>query len=209
MIYDQSQTIQSFIEATAARQPAPGGGSVSALVGALSAATGEMVLNYSLGRKDLEIFREELEPALAQLARARAVLLRLMNEDQAGYAALVAARKLPKDASGRAEKLHDALMQAIQVPQAMAATAVAVLELADRIVSFVNYHLLSDLAVSADLAMATVRCSIYNVRVNLKQITDASERRKIESQIGEVLSRAAQLIQRVAPRIWDRDSNGS
>ena len=57
-MYDASRSIEDFLAATAARQPIPGGGSVTALVGALSAAIGEMVVNYSLGKKDLKEFEK-------------------------------------------------------------------------------------------------------------------------------------------------------
>jgi formiminotetrahydrofolate cyclodeaminase len=206
---DESSTIAAFLEATAARQPTPGGGSVTDLTGALAAATGEMVVNYSLGKKGLELYQGELRPAAEELTRARKLMLRLMAEDQAAYAALTAARKLPAGAPGRDEQVRAALRAAVAAPQAMAATAVAVLELCDRIINFVNYHLLSDLAVAADLAMAAARCAIYNVRVNLPDVTDPAERQRIEATVSQVLSRAAALIQRVAPRIWERHGQGA
>ena len=56
------------------------------------------------------------------------------------------------------------------MPQSVAATAVAVLELCDRVADYINPHLASDMAVCAELAMATVRCATYNVRVNLSDI---------------------------------------
>jgi len=58
--YNHHNTIAEFLDGTAARQPAPGGGSVAALVGALSAAIGEMVLNYSIGKKGLEPHQDSL-----------------------------------------------------------------------------------------------------------------------------------------------------
>jgi methenyltetrahydrofolate cyclohydrolase len=209
IMLDETSTIAAFLEATAARQPTPGGGSVTALTGAQAAAIGEMVVNYSLGKKGLEAFEGELRPAVEELTRARRLMLTLMAEDQAAYAALTAARKLPAGSPGRDEQIRAALRSAIAAPQAMAATAVAVLELCDRIINFVNYHLLSDLAVAADLAMATARCAIYNVRVNLPDVTDPAGRQRIESTVSQVLGRAAVLIQRVAPRIWERHGQGA
>ena len=64
-MHDEKNTIEEFLNAAAAKQPAPGGGSVTALVGALAASMGEMVINYSIGKKDLEPFIDELRPALA------------------------------------------------------------------------------------------------------------------------------------------------
>jgi methenyltetrahydrofolate cyclohydrolase len=203
-MYDQSTAIGEFLSAAAAKRPTPGGGSVTALVGALSAAMGEMTLNYSIGRKGLEAYEDELRPALAELTRARALLIELMAEDQGVYEAMSAARKLPETARDRRAKLDAALVACIRVPQAMAATAVAILELVDRVTNFVNPHLLSDLAVCADLAMATTRCAIYNVRANLPELKESADRSTIEGSIRGLLTHAATLIQRVAPRIWER-----
>ncbi len=62
---DKTTTIEKFLEAAAAKQPTPGGGSVSALAGALAASMGEMVLNYSVGKKGLEAHDAVLKNALA------------------------------------------------------------------------------------------------------------------------------------------------
>lgn len=207
-MYDTDTTIGQFLEAAAAKQPAPGGGSVAALVGALAASMGEMVVNYSVGKKGLEAHREELAAALRELGRARALMLQLMVEDQVAYEALTVARKLPESSAQRAEQFPAALLASISTPQSVGATAVAILGLCDRLVEMCNHYLLSDLAVSADLAMATVRCAVYNVRVNLVDVTDPAERQRIESDMGQVLSHAAMLIQRVSPRIWARHAEG-
>src|SRR3954452_19176190 len=95
---DESSTIAAFLEATAARRPTPGGGGVTALTGALSAAIGEMVVNYSLGKKGLEAYQDELRPAVEELTRARKLMLTLMAEDQSAYAAPPAAPPPPRGA---------------------------------------------------------------------------------------------------------------
>lgn len=207
-MYDASRSIEEFLDATAARQPIPGGGSVTALVGALSAAIGEMVVNYSLGKKDLKEFEGELKPAVDELTRARKLMLALMVEDQAAYQTLTGLRKLPADSPERTQRMPAALLACIRAPEAMAATGAAVLAVCDGLVNFVNPYLLSDLAVCADLAMATLRCAIYNVRVNLKSV-DEADRAAIEGRVDKILDRAVTLIQSVSPRIWARDAQGA
>jgi len=168
---------------------------------------GEMVLNYSIGKKGLEAFEGELKPALIELSHARNLLTQLMSDDQAAYEAMAAARRLPPG-KDRTEKFSAALLTAIRVPQAIAKTTVAILDVADRMVNFVNFHLLSDLAVCSDLAMAATRCAVYNVRVNLTSVESADERRQIQSGVSLTLTHAAALIQRVGPRIWERHNLG-
>ena len=207
-MYDQNTTIQDFLNAAAAKQPAPGGGSVTALVGALAASMGEMVVNYSIGKKGLEAHQVELKDAVGELHRARQLLLQFMAEDQRAYEALTAAKKLPEGSRERADQLPAALLASITTPQAIGATAATVLGLCDRLVDKVNFYLLSDLAVSADLAMATVRCAVYNVRVNLADVESPDERQAYEAAVGQVLGHAAVAIQSVSPRIWARHGRG-
>ncbi|HZZ44468.1 MAG TPA: cyclodeaminase/cyclohydrolase family protein [Tepidisphaeraceae bacterium] len=207
-MYDSKTPLDQFLAAAAARQPTPGGGSATAVVGALAAAMGEMVLQYSIGKKNQQAIDQELIPVLAEMTRARQMLLQLMVEDQIAYEALTRLKKLPADSQERKEEYAPALIACIRVPEAMAVTGIVILELCDRVVNFANYYLLSDLAVCADLAMTTTRCGIYNVRVNLKDLPDEADRRKFEANIGQMLHRAAELIQRVSPRVWARDSQG-
>ena len=204
--FDQKATIGDFLSAAAARQPTPGGGSVAALAGALAAAMGEMAVQYSVSRKKPQPGDAEMQAALGEFHRARQLLLGLMSEDQAAYEALTAARKT---AGFAAEKGRDcrALAACIAAPQAVAAAAKAILELAAVLAPRVNPYLLSDLAVCAELAMATVRCAIYNVRVNLPEIADAGQRKAVEASGGQVLLAATGIIVRAIPAIWDRLSN--
>src|SRR5947208_3929534 len=97
LMFDSHHTIEDFLAAAAAKQPAPGGGSVAALTGALAAAMGEMVINYSVGKKDLAQHQAELSAALQEFHRARELMLALMAEDQAAYQALTDARKRIKE----------------------------------------------------------------------------------------------------------------
>jgi formiminotetrahydrofolate cyclodeaminase len=197
-------SIQDFLNAAAARQPTPGGGSVAALAGALGASMGEMVLNYSVGKESLAQFEPELKEALAELTRARGLLLALMTEDQIAYEALTAARKLPETSPTRQSEFNVALLASIRVPQAMGATALAILELSEKLVEKVNYFLLSDLAVCCELAMATVRCASYNVRANLPDLHDPADREQIEQSARRLIERGTAVIRKTIPAIWAR-----
>jgi formiminotetrahydrofolate cyclodeaminase len=205
-VHDKKTTIEEFLDATAAKQPTPGGGAVAALAGALAGAIGEMVLNYSLKKKGLEIYQEDLEIAVHELHCGRELMVMLMVEDQTAYATLSAIKKQPQTPERDAEYTR-ALKASIITPQSMAATAIALLGVCERVADFVNWYLLSDLAVCAELAMATARCAACNVRVNLPEVKDAAEREKIESELTQMLARGVEAIQRVIPHIWSRIAN--
>jgi formiminotetrahydrofolate cyclodeaminase len=203
-MYDASNTIDQFLSAAAAKQPAPGGGSVTALAGAFAASMGEMVLNYSVGKKSLAAHEPAFQSALVEFHRLRSMMLQLMAEDQLAYEAITVLRKLPEDSPERIAKYSPTLLACIRVPEAMAAGGLAALELCDRLVDTANAYLLSDLAVCAELAMATVRCGIYNVRVNLGDVTDPADKASMMKTTGAILSRATGLVRQVIPRIWAR-----
>jgi methenyltetrahydrofolate cyclohydrolase len=203
-MYNRTTSIDDFLKATATKQPTPGGGSVAALAGALSSSIGEMVLSYSIGKKDLIPFDAELKSAAHEFQLAREMLLNLMVEDQEAYAELTAVRKLPADSAERSQRLPAVILACIRCPRAVGATAVAALKICDQIVEIVNPWLLSDLAVCADLAMATVRSAIYNVRVNLSSIDNPVDRKQLEDDTELMLSHAKVLIQHVGPLIWSR-----
>lgn len=201
---DAGSTIRTFLEATAAKQPAPGGGAVAALAGALAAATGEMVLNYSIGKKSLVEYEVQLRAAVAELTRTRRIMLELMVEDQLAYDAMTKAQKLPQDAPDRNGVVDAALLAAIRVPQAISATGVAILEICNRIAGCANVHLLSDLAVCADLAMATVRCATHSARVNLRAVRKEADRQSLEATNSRMLAHGIKVVQNVQQVIASR-----
>jgi glutamate formiminotransferase/formiminotetrahydrofolate cyclodeaminase len=202
--FDASRTISQFLEATAAKRPAPGGGSATALAGALASAIGEMVLNYSVGKKELAEHEPALKGAIEELRRARAMMLELMVEDQVAFAALTNARKNARGQGDRDSAFAAALLGCIRVPQAIGATAWAVLDLCGQLAPIVNKYLLSDLAVCAELSMATLRCAAYNVRVNLSDVSDPAEHSRFEDMNNAMVWRATARIQQVIPAIWSR-----
>ncbi len=199
---DAKTPIESFLSATAAKQPTPGGGAVAALCGATAAAIGEMVLNYSIGRKATPHFDPLLKPIVDELTRARAMMLELMVEDQEAYGEFNTIKK-EADSADKAKRLADALDRSVAVPRAIAALASSILTLAEQAVENSNRWLLSDLAVCCELAMAALRSAIHNVRVNLAEL-DADRRPGLDAECGALLRRAVERVQRVMPRIEAR-----
>ncbi|HUB25727.1 MAG TPA: cyclodeaminase/cyclohydrolase family protein [Tepidisphaeraceae bacterium] len=192
---DKSTSIEAFLSAAAAKQPTPGGGSIAALAGALAASMGEMVLQYSVGKKGLEAHQDQLAAALGEFTRARQMLLELMVEDQAAYETLSAARKSDP------QLLAAMSVLCCKVPQFIAASAVAILDLCDELADKVNPRLLSDLAVCGELSMATIRCAACNIRVNLADITDQKARGDLEADCQRFLSHGVTVMQRLMPKI--------
>lgn len=173
------QTLASFLEALAAKTPAPGGGASACVAGAIAAAQAEMVVAYSVGKKDLAAHRPRLESAHGSLSRARALLVRLADEDAAAYSLVNDLQRLPADDARRTAELPEALAASIQIPLAAMAACVDVLRLMESLAPITNRHLHSDLQIAAILAEASVRSSQRNVLVNAPSVEEAARVRAV------------------------------
>ena len=171
-----SLPVAEFAAVTASDAPAPGGGSVSALAGALAAALGEMVARLTLGREKYAAGQGAME-ALCQAAEgAREQLLAAVEADSRAFDGYMAALDMPKAAqeekAARWAAMTAGLKQAAQVPMAVAEAAAGLLPHLARGVEQGNPNAVTDALVAVLLARAAVLGALYNVRINLDSIDD-------------------------------------
>lgn len=159
-------TYSGFLEQLASTAPTPGGGAVAGMIGATAAALGEMVAGYSLGRSGDAAIESSIESIKAEFARARAVFLRLADEDAAAYGALNAAFKTPKSDPGRKEAIRSGAAAAVLPPKAAMATAGDVMRLLEQLLPISNTNLISDLAIAAQMSAGAATAAYWNIRVN-------------------------------------------
>jgi formiminotetrahydrofolate cyclodeaminase len=164
-------TIRELTSRLATSDPIPGGGSAAALAGAMGAALISMVVELSIGRPDAAAHEATLRGVGEAAAQRRGALLDLAEEDAVAYAFVVRARRLPKeteaDREARATALRTAMLEAARVPLRTAEVAAEVLELAQTVAQIGNRNAVSDAGVAVQLAAASVRGALLNVRINL------------------------------------------
>jgi formiminotetrahydrofolate cyclodeaminase len=160
-------TVAGFLDATAAKVPTPGGGAVAGVAGAMSAALAGMVVSYSLGKKAFAAQQAQLELDASLLTRARAMFMRLAEEDAAAYGLVNELSRLPEADPRRVAEMATAAQAAVDVPMAVATLSLDLLREYARLVTMTNRHLRSDLAMAAVLAAATARSAWWNVVVNV------------------------------------------
>jgi len=183
-------SLAAYLDLVAAKTPAPGGGAVAAVSGALASAIAQMVVAYSVNKKSLAQHHEELAGAIGRLGRARALLLALGEEDAEAYRLVNELSSKPEDDPERVERWPAAVAAAVRVPQSVLATACDLLRLFERLADRTNTYLASDLGVAAVLAEATARSAYWNVRVNLSLLTDAGERDRLRSACEQMVAEA-------------------
>ena len=168
--------LPAFVDEVAAGTAAPGGGSVTAVVGALAAALGEMVINLTLGREKYADAERSLRSARDRLTALRMSLLDAAAADEAAYQSYRDAASLPHTSDSektvRKDAMHLALITATDVPLAAARSAREIAEILQSVAREGNPHVRSDAALGALLAEAALRGALLNVRGNAAMLED-------------------------------------
>lgn len=167
---------RELIERLATSDPIPGGGSASALAGAMGAALVHMVVALTVGRPAAAGHEEALDEIGADAVAAQSDLLRLAELDAVAYDAVIQARRLPKgtdlERRSRETQMHQATREATMVPLETVRRAADVLALAARLAPVGNRNAVSDVGVGALLAVTAMRGAALNVRINLPYLAD-------------------------------------
>jgi len=182
------KSVSNFLDELASNAPAPGGGSVAALSGALGAALVSMVCNLTLGKKGYEDVQGDIDDLLSQSEALRQRLTDLLEEDVKAYTGYSMAAKMPRgtdeEKSERSKAMLAALKVATDVPLGIAEAAVEVMDLCMPAAEKGNKWAVSDAGVAVLMAEAALRSAALNVLINLGTLKDeafvADRRAKLE-----------------------------
>ena len=177
MLYIQ-KPLQQYLDDLASAQPAPGGGSASALSGAMAAALASMVCRLTLGKAGYEEARAEIEDILAQTEQARRRFTELLEEDITAYGRLSTSYKLPRgddeERAARTRAIQENLAGAAEVPLEVVECAARLSQLLMRIAEIGNTSLLSDLTTAVSLARTASQGAAAMVQVNLRYMRETT-----------------------------------
>ena len=178
-----SLPLRAFLTDAGSKSPTPGGVSVAAVVGALSACLARMAVAYSASKPQFAEHEGRLQALLDEFQQARDTFGQLMSDDMAAYEQLAAAR-----ARGDDER-QQALLKAIAVPMEIIVQAVALAARLNEMKTFTNPHLMSDLQAAAVLASAAARAAATSLESNLAGLADRHEAERLGDQLDQLLAR--------------------
>jgi glutamate formiminotransferase/formiminotetrahydrofolate cyclodeaminase len=185
------RSVRRFVEASASESPAPGGGSVAALAGALGAAMGTMVANLSAHKRGWDARWEEFSAWAERGQGLCARLLSLVDEDTDAFNALMAAFALPQETppavAARSAAIRAATLGAMRVPLRVMEAAVESMDLLRAMAQTGLPGGVSDAGVGAICARGAALAAHLNVRINAAGMTSPP------AEAGEILRRAADL----------------
>jgi len=176
---EEPMEMKRFLESLASSRPTPGGGSASALAGALSASLVAMVAGLSLKRD--EGMKEMMKKALKIQKR----LYRAIEEDAKSYEAVLKAFRLPRETDRqrlrRSKEIQKAYQKATVTPQRVCEQSLYLLEYSKYLIQEGNPNARSDAGVAAFLADASMAGGLLNIGVNLASIEDKAFVKKMRT----------------------------
>jgi glutamate formiminotransferase/formiminotetrahydrofolate cyclodeaminase len=199
-------SVTEFVRELSKDSPAPGGGSVAALGGALGAALCAMVSKLTFGKekyRDAWEVMEQLKREADELAKG---FLLLMDEDTLAYNEVVAAMKMPRGTeeqkSARKQALQDASKKAALVPLETLKASASLADLVQMAVAKGNPNCITDAGTAAQLARSAALGAAYNVRINLTSIDDKTFASKCIREVEEILTRVISIVEEVEKKVF-------
>lgn len=203
----RDMTLTKFVDELASESPAPGGGSVAALCGSLSAALSAMVANLTFDKKGFEDKKAMMEGVGRDAQRLKQWMLQTVDDDMQAFNRIIDARRMAKGSESEKALRDAAILEASKAatltPLSVLQGAPVLLELAARVVEHGNPSSLSDGAVAALVATAAAEGAYYNVLINLRDFGQSSAEQEFVSDtrgqadklIAVVRSRAEEIKQ--------------
>jgi formiminotetrahydrofolate cyclodeaminase len=180
--------MHDFLAELASASPAPGGGSVAALCGALGAALVAMVCRLTVDKPKYADVSAELRETMDQADELRQTFAQLVERDTEAFQAVMSAFRMPKESdelkASRSKAIQEATRGATEVPLEVHSLAVDLMKLAHRAAHKGNVNSISDAGVAAEMALVAARGAAMNVDINLGGLKDHKYVAEAKEKIG-------------------------
>ena len=184
--------LDDFLRELSSKASVPGGGSVSAVTGAMAAALISMVCNLTTGNKEYADVEERIKGIVEKSENLRDELSKLIDKDADAFSDVIHAIKMPKETEEDKVLRHEAIQHALQkaalVPLKTMELSKDALLLAREVAECGSKNAISDAGVAAILADAAIKAAKINVDINLASIEDAEFTDKIAKKCDDILA---------------------
>lgn len=202
------KTMRAFLDEVASSSPAPGGGSVAALAGALGAALTSMVCNLTVGKKKYADVEDEMKKVMEQSEHLREQFTDLIERDTAAFNKVMEAFALPKDTDPqkalRAAAIREATKEATLVPLEVMKHCIDALALARAVASKGNANSVSDAGVAAYMLHGALESAALNVRINLNGLSDPEFVGWKQDEVQSLRSTSAGVLEEIQAVVDER-----
>jgi len=198
-------TIAGFVDEVSRDTPAPGGGSIAALAGALGSALASMVVNLSVGKGEFDSQYEELCLLAEKAQTIKDALILAVDADTEAFNEVIAGMRMAKDTAEqqelRTKVIRAGYKSAAEVPLKTAELCRQVLDLCQAAANIGNEAVMSDAGVGALMALAGVQGAIHNVRINLPHTKDDAFISRMQAQLGALISESREICDAIQQQV--------
>ena len=198
-------TCKEFIDKLGSREAIPGGGSTSALVGALGMALGTMLGELTTGKKTFAAYENELAELIPASRELTGRLCDAVNRDVTAFEPLAEAYRMPdsdeEEIAARRAAIQGGIAEAALAPLELADLCLEALRLLDRYSQIGSRLAISDAGTGAALCGAALRGARLNVLINLKSMEDEDLREKMDQRLEAVTAEGLKLENTIYSRV--------
>ncbi|MCR5223358.1 MAG: cyclodeaminase/cyclohydrolase family protein [Lachnospiraceae bacterium] len=195
-------SVTEFTKALASKTSVPGGGGASALAGSIGIALGDMVGEFTVGKKTYADVEEKMQDLMKQAQILRGKLLDCVEKDAEAFEPLSKAYGMSKDDPSRDAVMEQCLKDAAAVPMEILRLSCEALELLEGFAKMGSRIMVSDAACGAALCRAAIESAAMNVRVNTKLMKDRDHAAKLDAETDEKLKTYTKLAEKIFSKIY-------
>ncbi len=197
-------SVEEFTEALASKTSVPGGGGASALVGAIAIALGDMVGEFTIGKKKYADVEDEIRELMAQAQDLRGKLLACIEKDAEAFEPLSKAYGIPKEQEGRDEIMEKCLKDAAAVPMEILRLSCEAVKLQEVFGEKGSVIVVSDAATGAAMCKAAILGAAVNVKINTKSMKDREYAEKMNSEVDALVAEYTKRADAVYEMIYQK-----
>lgn len=180
--------MQEFLDSLASKEPVPGGGGASALIGAVSCSLCSMVSNLTLGKKKYAEYQDRIQEHLLKLTKINQNLIQDIKKDADAFAPLARAYAIPKDDPDRDSIMEEALVNAAKAPMGILKDLEEILPIMEDLCVIGSKLAISDVAVAATACRAAYEGAVMNIFINTKSMKNRTLAQSYNDQAEKLVS---------------------
>lgn len=198
------KTVTEFTEVLASKEPVPGGGGASALIGAIGISLGDMVGELTVGKKKFANVEDEVKNLMERAQQVRKDFLELVDADAEVFAPLAKAYSIPKDDPKRDEIMEAALRGGCSVPMDIMRKCGEALDIIAELAKKGTQIAISDAGCGAAACKAAIQAASLNVFINTKSMKDRDYAMQLEKEADALLEKYTRLADEIYDAVVGR-----
>ncbi len=199
---------ERFVDETFSKAPAPGGGGVAAMAGALGTALAGMVCNLTSGKKKYAAYEADIQRIIAEAESMKNELMALIDKDAENFIPLSRVYGMPSSTDEekklKQEKMQAALLVAIAAPIEIMKIAAGAVSLHEKLLEKGSTLAVSDVGCGVLCLKAAIQSAWLNVLINLRSITDEAYVKSVRDELVPLMEQSTGLCDEIYEKVTDK-----